>query len=131
MGVEYTFLSMARSMLVKSKDKLKKVMVNITIVMVISILENGWMISKKAMVSSTLQIQVKLLEVISKIIWNKVKGLSITKIYRYSKETLLMVSKMAKVFFMTRAEDCRWKPSGTMIKLKEMLRFITKTVTTI
>ena len=68
MGVEYTFLLMARSMLVKSKDKLKKAMVNITIVMAISILENGRMISKKAMGSSTLQIQVKLLEVISKII---------------------------------------------------------------
>jgi len=41
MGVEYIFLSMARSMLVKSKDKLKKVMVSITIVMAIFILENG------------------------------------------------------------------------------------------
>jgi hypothetical protein len=41
MGVEYIFFSMVRNTQAQSKDKLKKVMVNIIIVMVISILGSG------------------------------------------------------------------------------------------
>jgi len=57
------------------------------------------------------------------------KGLFIIQITRYSKANLLEDVDTVSGNSMIKMEGYRWRPNGIMIRLKEMQKFTTKTVT--